>query len=157
MKSPRSKRAARIAALALTAGMSGVLYAQAVNLRPGNYEFTSTMQMQLPPEVAQRMGPNAVAMMQQPHVTQHCIARSDLEHVSKELSQGHNDQGCTMSDRSVSGDEMKFTMQCPNGRTAHFEGTFMSDSFKAVMTMTGGAQGPMKVNISARRLGDCSK
>lgn len=157
MHSPRSTRAVRAVALAIAAGLSGVLYAQVVNLQPGNYEFTSTMDMQLPPEVVQRMGPNAVAMMQQPHVAQHCIARSDLEHVSKDLNAGHNDQGCTMTDRSVSGNEVKFTMQCPNGRSSHFEGTFMSDSFKAVMTITGGSQGPMKVNLSARRLGGCSK
>jgi Protein of unknown function (DUF3617) len=156
MKSPRSRRPALVAALAVAAGMSGVLYAQAVNLKPGKYEFTSTVDMQLPPDVAARLGPNAVAMMQQPHVMQQCISQPDLEHVSKNLSQGHNDQGCTITDRSVSGNEVSFTMQCPNGRTTHFEGTFMSDSFKAVMTTTG-PQGPMKVNIAARRLAECGK
>lgn len=158
MKSPRSVRAARSAALALAAGMSGVLYAQAVNLQPGNYEFTSTIEMQLPPEVAQRLGPNGLAMMQQPHVTQHCITDTDLDHVRQKLSEGQPQHAnCTVTEHSVSGNEVRFTEQCPNGRTAHFEGTFIADSFKGIMTMTGGPQGPVKVNMSARRLGSCSK
>jgi hypothetical protein len=157
MRSPRVRGTARAVALAAAAGVSGVLFAQTVNLRPGNYEYTSTIDLQLPPQVAAQMGPNALAMMRQPHVTQHCIAASDLEHVSKNLDQGRNDQGCTMSERAVSGNSVKFTMQCPNGRSSHFEGTFMADSFQAVMISSGPQGQPVKVNISARRLGDCAK
>lgn len=141
----------RAVALAVAAGGPTLLYAQTVNLRPGNYEFSSVIDMQLPPEVAAKMG----AMLQQPHVTQHCITETDLEHVSKNINAGHNDQNCKLTERSVSGDEVKFTMQCPNG-TRHFEGTFQSDSFKALMTMTG-ERGPVTIRMTARRLGDCSK
>jgi hypothetical protein len=151
MKSPRSARAARVMALAVAAGASTLLYAQTVNLRPGSYEFTSVIDLQLPPEVAAKIG----ALLQQPHVTQQCITETDLEHVSKNINEGHNDQNCKITERSVTGNDVKFTMQCPNG-TRHFEGTFMSDSFKALMTMTG-ERGPVTIRMTARRLGDCSK
>jgi hypothetical protein len=157
MKTRRTPRAARALALAAAAGLSFALYAQTIGLRPGLYEFTSTADVQLPPDVAANMPPQALAMMQKPHVTQHCISQGDIDHVSQEISQGrsHHPESCKMTEHSISGNEVKFTSQCQSS-TTHFEGTFAGDSFQGTAVSTGD-EGRMLVKIAAHRVGECSK
>ena len=113
MPSHRSSRAARGAVLAAAAGVSFALYAQTLGLRPGLYEFTSTADVQLPPDVAAKMPPQALAMMQKPHVTQHCITQADVDHVSQQIAQGQpNRESCKVTEHSISGNTVKFTSQC---------------------------------------------
>jgi len=155
MPSFRFSRAVRAAALAAAAGVSFTLYAQAVNLEPGLYEFTSTTDMQLPPDVAAKMPPQALAMMHKPHVSQHCIRQSDLDHVSQQLSEGQGPHNCKLTDRSLTGSTVKFTTQCEH-HTGHFEGTFAADSFQGTMVSTTDKGQTVSVKIAARRVGDCS-
>lgn len=158
MPSRSPLRTTRAALLAAAAGMSCALYAQTLNLRPGLYEFVSTADMQLPPDVAAKMPPQALAMMQKPHVTQHCITQTDLDHVSQQLSQGRgadNGQSCKVTDHSISGNVVKFTTQCAHGG-GHFEGTFASESFQGTMVGTGEQGRTVTIKMTARRLGDCS-
>lgn len=155
MHSRRSGGAARAAALA-AAVMCGALYAQTVNLKPGMYEFVSTSQVTLSPEMQNRLPPGYVAKLQKPRTQQQCITDADLKQVSKKLSEERgNDPSCKMTDHTVSGDKVKFVMQCQRA-TRHFEGTFSSDSFKAVISSQTD-HGPMTINITGRRIGDCSK
>jgi len=157
MPSFRSSRAMRAAALAVAAAVSFSLYAQTVNLRPGLYEFTNTADVQLPPEVAAKMPPQALAAMQKPHVSQHCIRQSDLDHVSQQLAagRGQGPQSCKLTDRSITGNTVKFTSQCEH-HTGHFEGSFASDSFQGTMVSTTDKGQTVTVKIAARRVGDCS-
>ena len=155
MHSPRSRGAARAAALA-TAVMCGALYAQTVNLKPGMYEFVSTSQVTLTPEMKNRLPPGYLARLQQPRTRQQCITDADLKQVSKKLSEERgNDPSCKMTDHTVSGNKVTFVMQCQRV-TTRFEGTFSSDSFKAVIRSQTD-QGPMTINMTGRRIGDCSK
>jgi hypothetical protein len=155
MHSPRSGGAARAAALA-AAVMCGALYAQTVNLKPGMYEFVSTSQVTLTPEMQSRLPPGYLERLQKPQTRQQCITDADLKQVSKKLSEERgNDPSCKMTDHTVSGDKVKFVMQCQRV-TTHFEGTFSSDSFKAVIRSQTD-QGPMTINMTGRRIGDCSK
>ncbi len=157
MQSRRSMRASRAALLAAAAGVSCALYAQTLGLQPGLYEFTSTMDMQLPPDVAAKMPPQALAMMQKPNVSQHCITQADLDHVSQQISSGQgNQQNCQVTERSISGNQMKFTTQCPHA-TSHFEGSFASQSFEGVMVATTEKGRTITVKMSAHRIGDCAK
>ncbi|MGO9802241.1 MAG: DUF3617 domain-containing protein [Steroidobacteraceae bacterium] len=158
MQSRRSIRAIRAAALAAAAGVSFALYAQTLGLTPGMYEFTSTMDMQLPPDVAAKMPPQALAMMQKPNVSQHCISQADVDHVSQQISQGKSgqQQNCQVTERSVSGGQLKFTTQCAHN-TAHFEGSFAADSFEGVMVSTSDKGQTVTIKMKAHRIGDCSK
>ena len=141
----------RAAAVLAAAAVSFTLYAQTVNLAPGLYEFTSTADLQLPPEVAAKMPPQALAMMQKPHVTQHCISQSDLDHVSQQLAEGGGrEQSCKITDRSMTGSTVKFTSQCEHA-SAHFEGTFASESFQGTMVSTSDKGQTVTVRIAARR------
>ncbi|HEV2285435.1 MAG TPA: DUF3617 family protein [Steroidobacteraceae bacterium] len=157
MHTRRTPRAARALGLA-AAGLSFALYAQTVGLTPGLYEFTITTDIQLPPDMAAKMPPQALAMMQKPNVTQHCISQGDVDHVSQEISQGRNNQpeSCTVTEHSISGSEVRFTTQCQH-HTAHFEGSFAGDSFKGTVVSTGDKGQNVTAKIAARRIGDCSK
>src|SRR2546429_5665117 len=107
MHSPRPTGAARAAALA-AAAMCGALFAQAVNLKPGKYEFVSTSQVTLAPEMQKRLPPGYLARLQKPRTQQQCITDVDLKQVGKQLSQGRgNYPSCKMTEHSVAGDKVK--------------------------------------------------
>jgi hypothetical protein len=158
MPSLKSSRAVRAAVLAAAAGASFALYAQTLGLRPGLYEFTNTADLQLPPDVAAKMPPQALAMMQKPQVSQHCISQSDLDHVGRQIAQGKSDQAdsCKVTEHSISGSQVKFTTQCAHN-TGHFEGTFAAESFQGTMVATTDKGQTVTVRIAARRVADCSK
>lgn len=157
MQSRRTQRAIRLAALA-AAGVSCALYAQTVGLKPGLYEFTITTDVQLAPDVAARIPPQALAMMQKPNVSQHCISQGDIDHVSQQISQGRSNQpqSCKVTEHSISGSEVKFTTQCEHN-TARFAGTFAGDSFQGTMVSTTDKGQTLNAKIAAHRVADCSK
>jgi hypothetical protein len=148
----------RAALLAAAGGVSFALYAQTLGLTPGMYEFTSIADLQLPPDMAAKLPPQALAMMQKPNVTQHCITQTDIDHVSQQISQGrpNQPQNCRITEHSFSGNQLKFTSQCAHN-SAHFEGSFASDSFQGTMVSTSDKGQSVTVKMSAHRIGDCSK
>jgi hypothetical protein len=162
MSSLQSRRALRLATLALAAGTSCVLYAQSVNLRPGNYEIVVTSQLQLPPEVAARLSPDMLARIQQPHTQQQCITSSDATAVSEKLAalrQREQDQNCKVSDKSVSSGEVKMSIQCPT-HTANVDLIYAGDSFKGSvesLSTQGQSTTTTRIKIEAHRIGDCAK
>jgi hypothetical protein len=154
--SPRSRGLARGAALA-AAVLCGVLLAQAVNLKPGKYEFVSTSQVSLPPAMAQQVPPGFLARVQQPRTHQTCINDTDLAQVSKQLSQERQaDPSCKMTTHTLTGNTVKFDMQCQHA-SSHFEGSFASSSFKAVLVVTTDRGQKETVSLSGRRIGNCDK
>ncbi|HEY0767164.1 MAG TPA: DUF3617 family protein [Steroidobacteraceae bacterium] len=156
MQSRRSRGAAQAAALA-AAGMCSALFAQALNLKPGKYEFVSTSQVTLPPEMQSRLPPGYAAKLQQPRTHQQCISDADLAKVSKKLTDERStDPSCKMTEHTVAGNKVKFVMQCPH-MTSHFDGSFASDTFKAVIVSTTDKGQKVTVNMTGRRIGECSK
>jgi hypothetical protein len=160
MKYQSHSRTLRGALLAAGAAASAVLYAQAMTLRPGNYEFVFTSQMSLPAAMAAKLPPGYADKMsqQQPHTEQKCITASDLDKVSRQLhsSQQKDAGNCTMSDQSITGTHVKFTEHCPHG-TSVFDGTITSDSIDGTVLTNTTEGAKMTVNIKAHRLGDCAK
>lgn len=155
MQSSGSRRAARAAALGAVL-VCGALYAQSVHLKPGRYEIVTTSQVKLSPEMQARLPPGYLEKLQKPHTTQQCISDTDLKKVSKQLSEERgNDASCKMAEHSLSGDKVKFVMQCQR-TTTHFEGTFSGVSFKATIDAQTD-HGPMHAELIGKRTGDCSK
>lgn len=113
-------RAAAVSAIAVC----GVLYAQAINIKPGPCEIVTTLTVNLPPGYQDTL--------QQPRTQQLCVTGPDLKQVSQKLAQARTgkDPSCKLSDDSVAGDKVKFVMSC-QGSTTHFEGTFLGTSFEA--------------------------
>ncbi len=155
MHSPRWRRATRAAALAASLAC-GALYAQTVNLKPGKYELVSTSQVTLPPAMVKGLPPGYLERLQKPRTRQQCIADTDLAKLSKQLSEERNDASCRMTAHTVTGKEVKFVMQCQRA-TSHFEGTFSSDSFKAVINSKTDQGQTIRSSMTGRRVGDCAK
>ena len=157
MQSRRSQRVIRLAALAAV-GVCGALYAQSLGLKPGLYEFTITADVQLPPDMMAKLPPQALAMMQKPQVTQHCITQGDLDHVSQDIAQGRSNQAqsCKVTEHSISGSAVRFTTQCEQ-RVTRFEGTFAGDSFQGTVVSSGDKGQNVTAKIAAHRIGDCAK
>jgi hypothetical protein len=156
-KSSRT-RTLRGALLVAAAGVSCALYAQAINLQPGNYEMVSTSQVDLPPEMVAKLPPGFAEKMAQPRTQQRCISDSDLSKVSQRLSSDsqQDDTSCQMSNQTVSGNQVSFVMHCPH-RTSNFNGTFTSTAFTATVVSTNDQGKKATVTINAKRTGDCSK
>jgi hypothetical protein len=141
------------------AGLSGLLYAQSANLRPGNYEFTSVSQVQLPAEMMARLPPGYAEKLTQPHTSQHCIADTDTAHVSEKMAEWRGQQAqqnCKVSNQSVTGNEVKMTLQCGD-QTADVDMLFTGDSMKGTVVSTTDKGQKVTVNMSGHRIGDCSK
>jgi hypothetical protein len=149
--------AARAAALGALA-VSGALFAQALNLQPGNYEFVTSTDLKLPPQAAAALSPDMLARLKQPQASQHCITASDVAKASQQLAGGRqqSDSSCKLTDQNRSGSELKFVLQCAHN-TIHFDGTFAADSYRATMLMTSDQGQTTTVNLTAHRIGDCPK
>jgi Protein of unknown function (DUF3617) len=155
MKARRSSLARSVALAA--AGLSTLLMAQALQLRPGNYEIVVLTQVQLPPNIAAALPPGALARMQQPQTHQQCITDSDLERVGRQMAgQKDPDMRCQMTAHSVTGNHVTFTEQCPNGPTVQFDGTVDSDAFQGTLHSTTQQGATVDANIKAHRLGNCA-
>jgi hypothetical protein len=74
--------------------------------------------------------------------------------VTEQLVEGKSRQeNCSMPIRSVSGNQLKFTVQCPHS-TSQFQGTFASESFQGTMVSTTEGHS-VTMKMTARRIGDC--
>jgi|HubBroStandDraft_1064217.scaffolds.fasta_scaffold00185_25 hypothetical protein len=140
------------------AGVSTLLLAQAVPLRPGNYEFVVTTQIQLPPNLAAQTPPALLAKLQQPQTHQECITSSDLQRFSKQLAdkRTQNDPSCKVASQSIAAGAVKFVLQCAHS-SVNFDGAFSGDSFKGNLSSSSDHGQHMASSISARRLGECAK
>ena len=159
MKDKSHSRALQGALFAAGAAASALLYAQAMSLRPGNYEFVFNSQLSLPAEMAAKLPPGyADKMSQHQHTEQKCITASDLDKVRRQLhsSQQKDDGNCTMSDQSIVGNHIKFTEHCPDS-TSVFDGTITSDAIDGTVLSNTSEGAKMTVHIKAHRLGDCAK
>jgi hypothetical protein len=95
----------------MPAALCGALIAQAVNLKPGKYEFVSTSQVSLPPAMARQVPPGFLARVQQPRTHQTCISDTDLAQVSKQLSQERQaDASCKMTAHTLTGNKVRHAM-----------------------------------------------
>jgi hypothetical protein len=157
MRTRRAQLLSRTAALT-AAAFATLLWAQALQLRPGNYEVLVTSQIQLPPNLAAQTPPDLLAKLQQPQSHQQCITDSDLQRVSKQLAdkRTQNDQTCKVTSQSIAGGEVKFVLQCAHS-TVNFEGTFSGDSFKGNLNSSTDRGQRMSASIAAHRIGDCAK
>jgi hypothetical protein len=149
----------RATLLPAAVALSGTLFAQSANLRPGNYEFTVTQQMQLPADMAAKLPPGFADKMGQPNVSQRCITDTDVGHVSQKLAQlreREQQQGCKLTDESHAGGRFKATLQC-SSRTSVIDMLYAGDSIKGTIVSTTDKGQKVTVNISAHRIGDCAK
>jgi hypothetical protein len=135
-----------LAVIALAAGLA----AQSP-MRPGLWETTMQMQM-----------PNMPIKMPEMKVNS-CVTPEQLKDPASTLPRGPQtgraDQtDCKVSDYKQSGNTVTWKMACtkPQQMTSAGEMTYTNDSYTGTMTMSS-AQGAMTMQLSGKRLGDCTK
>jgi hypothetical protein len=157
MPSSRPARQRLLAACAVLALASGLLYAQAVNIRPGQYEVVAQVNLALPPEAAAHLPPEILAKLQQPQVSEQCITDADAASASRHLAQARQQQegDCKVTAQSVSGSEVKISTQC-GASTTNIDMVFAGDSFHGTIVTDASGQ-PSTIKLQAHRIGECSK
>jgi hypothetical protein len=158
MHSSRPARGRLLPACAVAALASGLIYAQAVNIRPGKYEVVAQVNLVLPPEAAAHLPPELLAKLQQPQVSEQCITDADAASASRHLAQAQQqpDSSCKVTAQSVTGSEIKITTQC-GASTTNIDMVFAGDSFHGTIVTDTGNAAPSSVKLQAHRLGDCSR
>jgi Protein of unknown function (DUF3617) len=128
--------------LALAVSLLPAAALAAEGMKPGNYEFTTKMEMPgmpfaMPPMTAQR-----------------CLKKEDIEKNDQYRADNSGRQDCEVKNLKQSGPKTTFDLACKDGTTgkAEYNVTDAGMTGKTVMTREGQ---PMTMNMSAKRLGDC--
>jgi uncharacterized protein DUF3617 len=131
-------------------------FAQAVNLRPGQYEMVSQIVMKDRPT---KLPPRKDVV---------CITTEDLRDITTKLVQNNGASGCTLTEKTPTSGGLKFTRECSKtaGVTITQVGdlTFTSlESYHEVVKMStkggppAGPFGDSTITIDGKRIGDCTK
>ena len=146
----------RIVPVLITAALAPVLLAQALTLKPGQYEIVSEVSM--PGRAGGFPGEKIL----------HCYTPQELQDLANALANRDPKQSCKVQDSKTSGSTLTYTTVCtsPDGRqlTTSGEVTFTSqESYHGVVRMksTGRAANPalggMTITMTGKRIGDCTK
>jgi len=129
-------------------------------MRPGQWETTTEMQMQM------QNVPNLPAGFQMPAIPPQkntmCItpdqAKDPVNTVPRQTGRGRSGpDDCKMSDYKTTGSTVTFSISCPSGKvTGTGEMTFGDDSYTNTLKMNT-AQGVMTMKTAGKRVGDCTK
>jgi hypothetical protein len=127
--------------IALTALLLPVA-ASAGGMQPGNYEFTTKMEMPgmpfaMPPMTAQR-----------------CLKKEDLEKNEQYRADNSGSGDCEVKNLKQSGNKTTFDLACKDGTTGKAEYTATDTGMTGKTVLTRDGQ-PMTMNMAAKRLGDC--
>jgi hypothetical protein len=120
--------------------------AQTVNIRPGKYEVTATIDMP--------------GMKMAPQKDEECITAADLKDFSKKLIDPEMMQSCKVSNYKLVDNKLTFNVTCKeddiemNGTT---EMTFASESFTNLMVMKDNKGRVTTIKGTAKRIGECVK
>jgi hypothetical protein len=128
--------------IALAALLLPVAALAAGGMQPGNYEFTTKMEMPgmpfaMPPMTAQR-----------------CLKKEDLDKNDQYRTDNSGSGDCEVKNLKQSGGKTTFDLACKDGTTGKAEYTVTDTGMtgKTVLTREGT---PMTMNMSAKRTGDC--
>jgi hypothetical protein len=134
--------------IAATALLAFNAHAQAPNMKEGQWEITTKMDM-----------PGAPA---KPMTMQRCVTKKDVQDAATMPPGGNNagaDKSCKMTDYKLQGNVATWNMACEmvKGKgTVTYSGTAYSGS--QTMTMShGGQTQDMTVHFSGKHLGECKK
>ena len=131
-------------------------FAQAVNLRPGQYEMVSQIAMKDRPT---KMPPRRDVL---------CVTADDLKDITTKLVQNNGASGCKITDKKVTGTGWKITRECSKAAgvttTQDVDLTLTSsESYHEIVKFNAngapGASpfGDSTITIDGKRIGDCAK
>ena len=109
-------------------------------MQPGNYEFTTKMEMP------------GMPFAMPPMIAQHCLKAEDI--AKNEQYRTDRSEDCEVKNLKQGGGRTTFDLACKDGTTgkAEYNVTDTGMTGKTVLNREGQA---MTMNMSARRVGDC--
>jgi hypothetical protein len=109
-------------------------------MKPGNYEFTTKMEMP------------GMPFAMPPMTAQHCLKQEDLD--KNEQYRTDRSEDCEVRNLKQSAGKTTFDLACKDGTTgkAEYNVTDTGMTGKTVLTREGT---PMTMNMTAKRVGDC--
>src|ERR1700741_4049729 len=111
-------------------------------MKPGNYEYTTKMEMP------------GMPFAMPPMTAQHCLKQSDID--KNEQYRSDRSQDCEIKNLKQTAGKTTFDMACKDGTTGKAEYNVTADGMTGKTVLTREGQ-PMTMNMSAKRLGDCPK
>ena len=112
-------------------------------MREGQWELTSTMEM---PGMPMQIPPTKI---------KHCYSKEDVKDAKTAVN---TDKDCKVTDLKQSGNKVTWKMKCTGEKSGEFSGdtVFKKDSYVSNMKMSSEGM-TMKMQVNAKRLGDCPK
>jgi hypothetical protein len=127
---------------------AGNAHAVGVDMQPGNWELSVTMEMP------------GMAGMDKPMTVNQCIKPEDVKDpkaMAERTSKGN--KSCKVSEPKLDGKTMSFDFTCDKGGSGRTEFTFDRTTYTGTTTILapGGPNGTIKMvqHVKAKRTGDC--
>ncbi|HTS12728.1 MAG TPA: DUF3617 family protein [Candidatus Limnocylindrales bacterium] len=137
-------------AVVLLGAFAGLTPAATIDLKPGQYDFSVTYEIQGQVPSPPKRGPR-------------CIPADDLDNPEKifndRMSDGFKaDDSCIVRNFRNDGGKISYDADCSN-RIAHVEGTVAQTEFSVVRDVKpkSGHSVSLKLTIAGKRTGDCQK
>ena len=128
---------------------AGVLCADEMTMRPGEYEMTTQVHMD---GMNQEIPPTTI---------RHCLTANDVKDWKKIAEQNQRKgSDCEIHDMKMSGDHGSWSMTCKSGMKGTVEMSHSADGYEMTMNMENpGGPHPMKMKMHtiAKRTGDCAR
>ena len=149
--------------------------AEPMNVKPGQWETTTTMQMSgmpaIPPDVLEKMTPQQRQMMEErmkgmqgkPTTSRYCVKQEDLD---KAMKFGSDNQDCTRTIVTSSSDKQEIKIECKRDsgtvagtvRVERIGPDTVKGTMQMNMTSGGGRSMTMNSNFTSKWLGaTCDK
>lgn len=144
-------RSRRMMTVAFCALIAASLLAQS-QMKPGLWEVTTQMDM---PGMPVKMPATT---------TRSCVtpeqARNPGETIGDPSGRGRGNSNCKASDQKIDGNKVTWKMACTGAQSMTGDGemVFSGDTYTGKMTMTMAQMpGPMALQITGKRVGECEK
>ena len=132
------KKHAMLALLGLAAALPALA---ADGMKPGNYEYTTKMEMP------------GMPFAMPPMTSQHCLKQEDIDKNKQYDSDKSKD--CEVKNLKQAPGKTTFDMACKDGTTGNAEYNVTDNGMTGKTNMKTKEGQAMTMNITAKRLGDC--
>ena len=144
-------RSRRMMTVAFCALIAAPLLAQS-QMRPGRWEVTTQMDM---PGMPVKMPATTTTSCVTPEQ-----AKNPGDTIGDPSGRGRGNSNCKATDQKIDGNKVTWKMACTGAQSMTGEGemVFNGDSYTGKMNMTMAQMpGPMTLQITGKRVGDCEK
>lgn len=140
--------------------VAAVAPAPAAQIEPGLYRQATTLLEMKDPTLSQAEAEAAARAIGQTQSEDRCVT-PDMVSDPKELIKSDIAEDCTMQRSVWDGGKIDIALSCPkkedlSGGKLALTGTYAANSYSIAMSMQGNDGEVVRMNVDAKRLGDCA-